>query len=89
MTTDSEHPLPIDADTLAARLRAEGHRVFAGSFTDERGAAAVLALSERTLRAWRAAGVGPRAFRTSRVLTYSIDELLAFIAASAVSSDAE
>lgn len=69
----------ITPDVLARRLRRRGY--FLGALedcTDERGAAAALNVSRRTLISWRAQGIGPPCYQTSRWL-YPLDGLVAFV----------
>jgi hypothetical protein len=80
--------VPIDVDTLAARLRAHGHDVSAALFVDDVAVAAVLGVKPRTVRAWRAAGLGPRAFAFGGSVRYALDDLARFIAENVVTDDA-
>lgn len=45
----------------------------------ERGAAALLAISVRTLQAWRSKGTGPAYVRVGRVIRYRRGDLLKWI----------
>lgn len=75
--------LPADdlearAERLADRLRAAGFSVTLGLCCDVAGAAAVLGVSQRTLRRWRDEQRGPRTVTAGR-LWYPLTELLRFL----------
>jgi hypothetical protein len=52
-------------------------------FVAEERAAQILALSVKTLRAWRWRGEGPRFHKFGRAVRYSLSDLEAFVAANA------
>jgi len=70
----------ITAERLLERLGAKRLFSSADIFTDEEGAAYLVHAAPRTLRAWRAAGTGPRATFTSRWL-YDLEDLAAWLSA--------
>jgi hypothetical protein len=80
----------LDARELARLLRASGARVIGEMWTDTAGAAIALGTSERTLRAWRLAGCGPRSYRPGgRLVMYLLNELAQHIRDSVVHDDLE
>ncbi len=69
----------VTAERLAAALRAQRLPLITDSlYTDERGAAFLLDVNERTLRAWRARGDGPPAVLLRRWL-YDLEELAVWL----------
>jgi hypothetical protein len=60
---------------------------------DQKEAAAVLRVQERTLEAWRQRGVGPQFLRYQTgkrgVVRYKMSDLVAYIESSAVQNSAE
>jgi hypothetical protein len=87
-STDSTHAL--DARELARLLRASDARVIGEMWTDTAGAAIALGVAERTLRAWRVAGVGPRSYRPGdRLVLYLLTEVAQHIRSSLVVDGAE
>ena len=66
-------------DRIADRLRIEGHWVSADHRVDETTAAALIGVTVRTLRLWRAAGTSPVFIRAGK-LTYRISAVLEFLA---------
>ena len=72
---DTDNTAPrLTRERLVQQLQHAGHPTYGGLYTDERGAAWLLACSDRTLRNWRARGTGPTAYMTVRWL-YPLDEL--------------
>ena len=69
-------------ERLIAALRANRLPVIGDIFTDERGAAFLLGVNERTLRAWRRRGGAPPAARVGRWL-YDLEALAAWLNAAA------
>jgi hypothetical protein len=72
-------PAPIDAETLAARLRAAGHRIFADTWTDPPGAAECLGVKVDTLQRWRSAQRGPRFSQPGKIVFYALEDLIAYL----------
>lgn len=70
----------ISAQVMTQKLREAKQFCSLDIFTDERGAAFLLGISQRTLRGWRACGEGPPATLTSRYL-YDIEDLVAWMSA--------
>lgn len=58
-------------------IRDGGKTCHHGLFTDEAGAAFLLGKSERTLKQWRSAGIGPRYGGYGHPV-YDVDELVRF-----------
>jgi hypothetical protein len=70
----------ITADLLAKKL--QEYKLFCplGLVTDEKGVAAVLGMSPRTVRGWRAEGKGPPVCNASvRRTLYQLEELAAWM----------
>lgn len=55
----------------------------------EKEAAAMLAISARTLQAWRVSGCGPRFLKLGRAVRYDRDQIDAWTASRAVASTSE
>jgi hypothetical protein len=58
----------ITAEILARRLRDEGLDDYSGIYCTEEGLASLCGSSDRTVRRWRARGVGPQYIRLSKIL---------------------
>lgn len=69
-----------ELERIASHLKSAGYWVSLDRRrTDEPGAAALIGITTRTLRQWRAAGTAPTFIRAGK-LTYWISDILDFIA---------
>lgn len=85
MTSQIEQPDVDPVAELVAKIRAAGHVVtFTGTVTSKT-CAAVLDISENTLRHWRARGVGPRFMKGhSGTVRYAICDIASYLELSMV-----
>lgn len=67
-----------ELERIASRLESAGHWVSLDHRTDESGAAELIGIKPRSLRNWRAQGIGPAFVFAGRV-TYKITAVLDYL----------